>query len=161
MSARADPRPQKRRSRRRKHGGVVRLYCCERNVGQGHDVSSRRGGRRNRAAIADVGVSQLKAGFFVVLLLRRHAIEPDHARARMRDRRIPYPQADAFAAKIRAHDVKAEKGKARIVIDAGDGCDRLAVELCDEKAFRIDGSKAGVVGEAWIPSLSRGPVDGH
>jgi hypothetical protein len=71
----------------------------------------------------------LKAGFFVVLLLRCHAIEPDHARAGMRDRRIPYPHAVAFAAQIGAHDVEAEEGKARIVIDAGDGRGRRAIEF--------------------------------
>ena len=79
----------------------------------------------------------------------------------MRDGRIPYAQAVAFAAQIRPHDVEAEKGKARIVIDAGDDRGRRAIELCDEKAFRIDGSKARVVGEARIPALARGPVHGQ
>ena len=160
MAGRTNPGPQERRSRRRKHGGVVRLHSRERDIGQRNDISPRRGGRRNRAAVADVGVSELKAGLSIIVLLRRHAIEPDHARAGVRDRRIPYAQAVAAAAQIRSHDVKAEKGKPRTVIDAGDGRGRLAVEFADEKAFRIDGSKAAGIGEAGIPAFSRRPVHG-
>src|SRR6185369_12757684 len=85
----------------------------------------------------------------------------DHARTSMGGRRIPDTQAVTPAAQIRAHDVKAEKGKARVVIDAGDRRGRRAVKLGDEKAFRIDGSKTRVIGEAWIPPLARGPLHGQ
>ena len=89
MRRRTDPRTQERRSRRRKHGGVVRLHRRERHVAQRNDAGRWRSGRRNRAAVSDIGVSEPKAGLPVILLLRRHAIEPDHARAGMRDGRIP------------------------------------------------------------------------
>jgi hypothetical protein len=41
-------------------------------------------------SLPDVGISELEPGLRVVLLLRQHAIEPDHAWAGVRDGRIPY-----------------------------------------------------------------------
>jgi len=79
----------------------------------------------------------------------------------MRDRRLPDSYAAACAAQVGSHDVKAEKGKALAVIDAGDGRGRRAVELRDEEALPIDASKARGVGEAGIPALSRRPIDGQ
>src|SRR5262245_58486091 len=96
--------------------------------------------RRNHATVADVGVSKLKAGLPAMILLCRHAVQSDHARAGMRDRLIPYAQPVTFAAQVRSHDVKTEKGKARVVIDARDGRGRRAVEFADQKAARIDRS---------------------
>jgi hypothetical protein len=78
----------------------------------------------------------------------------------MGDGRIPDAQAVAAAAQVGAHDVEAEKRKARVVIDAGDGGRRLAVDLADEEALRIDGCEAGRVGEARIPALRGRPVGG-
>jgi hypothetical protein len=52
----------------------------------------------------------------------------------MRNRRVPDAQAVAAAAQLVAHDVEAEEGEAIVVIDAGDGGDRLVVDFADEKA---------------------------
>jgi hypothetical protein len=72
--------------------------------------------------------------------------------------RIPYAQSIAAAAQVLSHDVEAEEGEARAVIDAGDGRGRSAVELADQEAFRIDRGEAGVVGEARVPAFGCGPV---
>jgi hypothetical protein len=45
------------------------------------------------------------------LLLRQHAIEPDHVWARVRDGRIPYAQSVPAPAQILSHDVETEKEK--------------------------------------------------
>ena len=70
----------------------------------------------------------------------------------MRDGRIPYAQSVAAAAQVLSHDVEAEEGETRAVIDAGDGRGRSAFELADEEAFRIGRGEAGVVGEARVPA---------
>src|SRR5207248_4965888 len=62
------------------------------------------------------------------------------------------------SAQILPHDVEAEEGEARTVIDAGDGRGRGAVELADEEAFRIGRGEAGAVGEARIPAFGCCPV---
>jgi hypothetical protein len=113
---------------------------------------------RYGAAVSDVGISESESGFPVVLLLRRHAIESDHARTGMCNRRVPYTQPEASTAQVLSHDIEAEEGEARIVIDAGYGRRRSAVELAYEEALRIDCDEAGVVGEARIPAFGRGPV---
>ena len=77
----------------------------------------------------------------------------------MRDRRVPDVQAETSTTKACAHDVEAEEGEAVVVIDAGDGRDRLAVDLADEETFRVRDCKAGGVAQAGIPALGRGPVD--
>ncbi|MGC0394380.1 hypothetical protein ABIF91_006766 [Bradyrhizobium sp. USDA 241] len=79
----------------------------------------------------------------------------------MRDGCVPDAQAMARAAKALAHDVEAEEGESLVVIDAGDGRDRLAVDFADEEALRIGDGEAGGIGKARIPSLGRGPVDGE
>ena len=55
----------------------------------------------DRAAIADIGVGEPEAGLPVVLLLRHHAVEADHAAGCMRDRGVPDAQAKPAAAQIR------------------------------------------------------------
>jgi hypothetical protein len=55
------------------------------------------------------------------LLLRQHAIEPDHAWAGVRDGRIPYAQSVPAPAQILSHGVEMEERETRTVIDAGDG----------------------------------------
>jgi hypothetical protein len=77
----------------------------------------------------------------MVLLLRYHAIEPDHAWPGVRNGRIPYAQTIAAAAQVLSDDVEAEEGEARAVMGAGDGCGRSAVELADQEAFGIDRAK--------------------
>src|SRR5258708_9989371 len=118
-------------------------------------------GAGDGAAVPAVGISELEPGLSVVLLLRQHAIEPDRAWARVRDGRAPHAQSVAAGAQILAHDVEAEKGESRAVIDAGDGRGRSAVELADEEAFRIGRGEAGVVGEARVPAFGRRPVHGY
>ena len=78
----------------------------------------------------------------------------------MRNRRIPDAQAITAAAQIRAHDVEAEEGEAAVVIDAGDGRGRCAVELADQEAAGVDAGKAGCIGKARVPAFRRCPVDG-
>jgi len=95
------------------------------------------------------------------LLLRYHAIEPDHAWASVRDGRIPNAQSVAAAAQVLSHDIETEEGETRTVIDAGDGRGRSAFELADEEAFRIGRGEAGVVGEARVPAFGRRPVHGY
>src|SRR5205823_4277116 len=72
----------------------------------------------------------------------------------------PYAQSVAAAAQILPHDIETEEGKARTVIDAGDGRSRRAFKLGDQEALRIDCGKAGVIGEARIPAFGCGPVHG-
>jgi hypothetical protein len=79
------------------------------------------------------------------LLLRQHAIEPDHAWAGVRDGRIPYAQSVPAPAQILSHGVEMEERETRTVIDAGDGRGQSAFELADEEAFRIGRGEAGVV----------------
>ncbi|MEY9191075.1 hypothetical protein ABH987_004703 [Bradyrhizobium ottawaense] len=62
----------------------------------------------------------------------------------------------ARAAKTIAHDVEAEEGEAIIVVDAGDGRDRLAVDLADEETLRVGNREAGGIAVARIPALGRG-----
>jgi hypothetical protein len=104
---------------------------------------------RDGAAVADIRISKLEAGPPVVLVLRHHAVEPDHSCASVRDGRAPKAKSYATA-QILPHDVEAKA--TRTVIDAGDGRGRGAVELADEEAFRIGRGEAGVVGEARIPA---------
>src|SRR3984893_9339904 len=79
MTGRADPGAQERGARSRKHRRVVRLHSHQWDVGQRDDPSLRRIPGRDGAAVTDVGISELEPGLSVVLLLRHHAIEPDHA----------------------------------------------------------------------------------
>src|SRR5262249_26745417 len=79
----------------------------------------------------------------------------------VRHRRVPDAQAEAATAQVGAHDVEAEEGKARVVIDAGDSGRRRAIELANQEALRIDRSEAGGVGEAGVPAFRRGPVGGE
>jgi hypothetical protein len=92
------------------------------------------------------------------LLLRQHAIEPDHAWAGVRDGRILYAQSVPAPAQILSHSVEMEERETRTVIDAGDGRGQSAFELADEEAFRIGRGEAGVVGEARVPAFGRRPV---
>jgi hypothetical protein len=92
------------------------------------------------------------------LLLRQHAIEPDHAWARVRDGRIPDAQSVPAPTQILSHSVEMEERETRTVIDAGDGRGQSAFELADEEAFRIGRGEAGVVGEARVPAFGRRPV---
>jgi len=158
MPARAYPGAQERGARSRKHHRVVRLYSRQWDFGQRHDASLRCIRGRDDAAVTDVGISELEPGLSVVLLLRHHAIEPDHAWPGVRNGRIPYAQSIAAPAQVLSHDVEAKEGEACAVIDAGDGRGRSAVELADQEAFRIDRGEAGVVGEAGVPAFGCGPV---
>ena len=137
MSPRVDPAAQERGARPRKHRRVVRLHSRQRDFSQRDDISPRRARGRDGAAVTNVRIGEFEPGLPVVLLLRHHAIEPDHAWASMRDRGVPYSQPVAAAAQVLAHDVEAEEGEARAVIDAGDGRGRNAVDLADEEARRI------------------------
>jgi hypothetical protein len=119
------------------------------------------GRSRDGAAIADIGIGELKAGLSVIPLLRHHAVKPDHARGSMRDGLVPDAQAVAAAAQIRAHDVEAEKGEAVIVIDAGDGRGRRAVELTDQKPAAVDRGKTGGIRKTGVPALARRPIGGE
>jgi hypothetical protein len=67
----------------------------------------------------------------------------------------------AASAQLRPHDVEAEEGEPVVVIDAGDGRSRRAVELADQKTLGVDGGEAWRVGEARIPALGRRPVGGE
>jgi hypothetical protein len=156
----ADPGTQEGATSRREHRCIVGFNKRERDRVERNDIDRRSRWRGDDAAIADIGVSKLEAGLSVIVLLRHHAVEADHASARMRDRRVPDAQAVAFVAKIRSHDVEAEEGEAIVVVDAGDGRDRLAVDLANEKAVRVGDRETGGVGEARIPALRRGPLDG-
>ena len=64
-------------------------------------------------------------------------------------------------AQIRAHDVEAEESEAPVVIDAGDGRGRRAVELADEEACRIGRGETSVVGKAGVPAFGCRPVHGY
>ena len=75
------------------------------------------------------------------MLLRQHAIEPDHAWAGVRDGRIPYAQSVSAPAQILSHGVEMEERETRNVIDAGDGRGQSAFELADEGAFRMAAAK--------------------
>jgi hypothetical protein len=79
MMRRVDPGAQEGRARSRKHGCVICLHSRQRDFAQRDDIGLWRFGRRDEAAVTDVGISELEAGFPVVLLLRHHAVEPDHA----------------------------------------------------------------------------------
>ena len=158
MALRADPGAQEVFARRREHGRVIGRDGGERNVGERRSCSGRRARRRDAAAVAHIAVGELEAGFPVVLLLRDDAVEPDGARARMRDRGLPDLPAEAAPAQVRPHDVEAEECEAVVVVDARDGRRRLAVELADQEAFGVDGRKARRIVEAGIPALGRRPV---
>ena len=160
MPGRADPGAQERGARSREHGRVVRLHARQWDFAQRDDASLRRLRGRDGAAVTDVGISELESGPPVVLLLRHHAIEPDHAWTSVRDGRVPYAQSVAAAAQVLSHDIETEEGEARTVVDAGDGRGRSAFELADEEAFRIGRGEAGVVGEARVPAFGRRPVHG-
>jgi hypothetical protein len=67
----------------------------------------------------------------------------------------------AAPAQLRPHDVEAEEGERVVVIDAGDGRGRRAVDLADQKALGIDSGEALRVRLARIPALGRGPVGGE
>ena len=156
---------QARKNAGRGAGNTVASYAS--TVSQG-DFAQRDdlalGSRRLRgcdgAAVTDVGIGKLETGFPVVLLLRHHAIEPDHAWTGVRDGRVPYPQSIAAAAQIRANDIETEEGEARTIIDAGNGRGRFAFDLADEEALRIDRGEAGIIGKTRIPAFGRGPVHG-
>src|SRR5689334_25448710 len=79
----------------------------------------------------------------------------------MRDGRVPYAQPVAAATKVLAHDVEAEKGEARAVVDAGNGRGWNAVELADQEAFGVGPRETGFVSEAWIPAFGCRPVHGY
>jgi hypothetical protein len=108
MPGRADPGAQERGARSRKHRRVVCLYSRQWDFGQRDDASLRCIRGRDGAAVTDIGVSEL----------RYHAIEPDHAWPGVRNGRIPYAQSITAAAQVLSHDVEAEEGEARAVIDA-------------------------------------------
>ena len=158
MPRRADPGAQERGARSRKHRRVVCFHSRQWDFGQRDDASPWRMRGRNGAAVADIRISKLEPGPPVILLLRHHAVEPDHPCASVRDGRAPYAKSVAAPAQILPHDVEAEEGEARTVIDAGDGRGRSAVELADEEAFRIGRGEAGFVGEAWIPAFACCPI---
>ena len=160
MSRRADPGAQERGARGREHRRVVGFHGRQRDFGQRDDTSLRRIRHGNGAAVADVGIGEPEPRLPVVFLLCHDAIEPDHARAGVRDGGIPDAQSVAAAAHVLPHDVEAQEGEARVVIDAGDGGDWSAVDLADEEAVRIHGCKARSVGEARVPAFGRRPVDG-
>ena len=109
MARRADPGAQECGPWRGKHRGIGRFDADSGISVRVDDIRRRSIGRGCGAAIADIRIGVNEAGLFVVALLRHDAIEPDHARARMRDRRIPDPKSVAAAAKFRPHDVEAEK----------------------------------------------------
>src|SRR5204863_8801765 len=102
---------------------------------------------RDDAAVSDVGISEFESGLLVVLLLRHHAIQPDHATAGMGDSRVPDTQSVAAAAQIFAVDIETVKGEARAVIDAGDGRGRRTVEFADQETLRIGHGEARSIGE--------------
>src|SRR5262249_61707632 len=83
------------------------------------------------------------------------------ARPGMGDGGVPHLQAVATPAQIGPHDVEAEEGEPRVVIDARDGRRRASIELADQKTVRIDGGETGAVSKAGIPALGRRPVDGE
>ena len=130
----------------------------ERHVGERHG-GVRRANSRGHAAIADVGVGEGEAGLAVVVLLRHHAVEPDDTAARVRDARLPEPIAEAPAAQVGAHDIEAEEGETGIVIDDRDGGRRLAFNLADEEALRIDRGETGGIGVARVPAFRRRPIE--
>jgi hypothetical protein len=75
------------------------------DFGQRHDASLRCIRGRDDAAVTDVGISELESGFSVVLLLRHHAIKPDHARPGVRNSRIGKKAAHRMLLPIRSgHD---------------------------------------------------------
>ena len=89
MPGRADPGAQERGAWSRKHRRVIRLDRRQRDFGQRHDASLRCSRGRDDPAVTDVGISELEPGLSVGLLLRHHAIEPDHAWPGVRDGCIP------------------------------------------------------------------------
>src|SRR5262249_25397846 len=160
MSGRADPGAKERGARRRENRDVGRFYSRQRDFGERDDTRALRIRRGDGTAVAHIGIGELEPRLLVVLLLRHHTIEPDHACTSVRNSGVPYAQSVAAAAQIFPYDVEPEEGEARAVIDAGDGGGRSAVELADEKAARIDRGEAGGVGEARVPAFGRRPVDG-
>ena len=130
------------------------------NVAKRDNAGLRRVHCPDSAAIANIDISERKAGLLVIGLLRHDAIKPDHPCAGMGDCLLPDAQAVAAPAQIRAHDVETEEGEAFVVIDAGDDGGRLAFEFADEKAAPVDRHETVGIGKAGIPSLGRGPVDG-
>src|SRR5207244_3631231 len=103
-----------------------------------HDPRGRRRTSRDGAAVADIGIRELEARLTVVFLLRHHAVETDGAPRSVRDGRVPHAQPMATAAHIASHDVEAEEREPLVVIDAGDGRGRRAVEVADEKSIGGD-----------------------
>ena len=67
--------------------------------------------RDDRASVTDIRIGEFETGLFVVLLLRHHAIEPDHAGTSVGEGRVPYVQSIAAATHIFSHDVQAKEGE--------------------------------------------------
>src|SRR5262249_52330279 len=124
------------------------------------DTTPPRVRRDGRTAVTDIRIGEFETGLFVVLLLRRHAIEPDHPCTSVGEGCIPHVESIAAAANIISHYVKAEEGEARAVIDARDRRGRSAFEFTNEETIRIYRRKAVGVGEARIPSFGSRPVHG-
>src|SRR5262249_57395239 len=55
-------------------------------------------------------------------------------------------------------DIEAEEREGAIVIEAGNGRGRRAVELADKKSMGIDGVETRGVAQPGIPAFARGPI---
>src|SRR5262245_18483845 len=159
MSGRANPGAQERNTRSGKYGRIVSRNQSKWHVSQRDDMNPLRVRREDGAAVTNIGIGQFEARLFVVLLLRHHAIEPDHAWTGMCNGGVPYTQSVAAAAHIFPYNVQAEESEASGVIDARNGCGWGAIEFANEEAVRIRQAEAGGIDEARIPAFGRRPVD--
>src|SRR5262245_19432610 len=159
MSGRANPGAQERNTRSGKYGRIVSRNQSKWHVSQRDNMTPLRVWRDDGAAVTDIGIGQFETGLFVVLLLRHHAIEPDHAWTSMPNGGVPYTQSVAAAAHIFPYNVQAEESEARGVIHARYGCGWHAVQFANKEALRIHQAEAGGIKKARIPAFGVRPVD--
>ena len=107
-----------------------------------------------------VVIGEGKAGFAVIVLLFNHAIQPHVAPLAMGQRVACDRQPVAVAAKLGAHDVKAQKRKTVIVIHRRDRRDHVPVQKATQKSGWIGHAETGRILCAGVPPLAAGPIDG-
>src|SRR5690606_16680463 len=87
--------------------------------------------------VAHVAPGQFEAGLAVVVLLRRHAVEPHRAAGQALHAGAPQRAAVASPAMLRMHDVEAEKAEALVVTHHRDRRHRLVTDAPDKKTLGV------------------------
>ncbi len=109
-------------------------------------------GAAGGAAEAQVPVRKPEARFFVVLLLRRHAVQADVAVSQPFQGAFPQRRAVAVAPIFFFYDIQADEAE-RAVTDGGYAADALPRAFSDKKPFGVRAKKAFPVRQAGIPAL--------